>query len=149
MKIDFKFLEEYKYVDNICRDSLSTDRGVYTYISEMEMIPGMYRTYFDWSTDYRALKRVHYLRNRLSHEPGTLDTGLVTNDDLKFITEFHNRLLRCSDPLALARKRKEELQKQREAEAKRLSKIHAKAEKPPKRQGLLKRLFKWLFGQPD
>ena len=37
--IDVEFLEEYKFVDAICRDMLHEEKGVSAYIEQMKLTP--------------------------------------------------------------------------------------------------------------
>ena len=99
LAIESRLFEEYKQVDNICRDMLSSQSGVKQYITEMEqnfsyglsVIPS-------WKDDYYTLKRVKWLRNKIAHESGVTECN---ENDAAWLENFHRRLLTRQDPLAL------------------------------------------------
>lgn len=98
------FLEEYKRLDELCKQVLDSDKGVTEYISEMEkddsreMVPM-------WYDDYKMLKRVRWIRNQLVHSPGSFDENLFAQEDILWIQNFRVRIMACDDPFALLRKR--------------------------------------------
>lgn len=96
--VQIELLEEYKYVDSICRDILSAEKGVTAYIEQMEATPpAIWCKIAGWDDDYRKLKHIRWLRNQIAH-----DTGYVqcTSSDVAWLKAFHNRLLTQRDPLA-------------------------------------------------
>lgn len=96
--VQIELLEEYKYVDSICRDILSAEKGVTAYIEQMEATPpAIWCKIAGWDDDYRKLKHIRWLRNQIVH-----DTGYVqcTPSDVAWLKAFHNRLLTQHDPLA-------------------------------------------------
>ena len=96
--VQIELLEEYKYVDSICRDMLSAEKGVTAYIEQMEATPpAIWCKIAGWDDDYRKLKHIRWLRNQIAH-----DTGYVqcTSSDVAWLKAFHNRLLTQRDPLA-------------------------------------------------
>ncbi len=96
--VQIELLEEYKYVDSICRDILSAEKGVTAYIEQMEATPPtIWCKIAGWDDDYRKLKHIRWLRNQIAH-----DTGYVqcTSSDVAWLKAFHNRLLTQRDPLA-------------------------------------------------
>lgn len=116
MNICITFQEEYKRLDQLCRDCLNSKDGVSEYIRQMEdkKYSGSYLV-LSWDNDYRCLKHVRWVRNRLAHEVGSLEAGLCTEEDVKFIVDFRERILSAEDPLAVLRKhQKEEEQRKRE-----------------------------------
>lgn len=96
---EVKLFDEYKRVDNICRDMFSSQSGVSQYITEMERnsFRGRYMV-SSWDRDYRRLKRIRWLRNQIAHESSATDCN---EEDVTWLEEFHHRLLECQDPLAL------------------------------------------------
>jgi len=109
MYLCIEFQEEYKRLDCLCRDYLSSPDGVSEYIRQMESTPvGSSRYITGWEEDYRRLKYVRRLRNQLVHEVGTLESDLCTEEDLEWVKEFHNRILDGNDPFTLLRKAEEE-----------------------------------------
>lgn len=109
LKLDRELFEEFKRVDAICRDMFSSQRGVSEYIERMErdFVYGRQRVPL-WERDYRSLKRVRWLRNQIAHEMTATD---CTTDDVAYLQEFHDRLLRQQDPLAVLRRTRRETQR--------------------------------------
>lgn len=102
LKTEERLFDEYKMVDNICRDMFSSQSGVSQYITEMEQ-----RSFYgcsvvaSWNDDYRWLKRVRWLRNKIAHDSSATD---CTDKDAAWLENFHSRLLNGQDPLALLKK---------------------------------------------
>lgn len=102
LETEERLFDEYKMVDNICRDIFSSQSGINQYITEMDqkfsygcsVVPS-------WDDDYRRLKRVRWLRNQIAHESSATDCN---EEDVAWFEEFHSRLLELRDPLALLRK---------------------------------------------
>lgn len=101
-KLEEHFFDEYKRLDNLCRDLLAAPRGVSEYIEQMEesaadgerLVPG-------WRDDYYALKHLRWLRNQIAHEAGA--SGCSAGE-LAQLQRFHARVLKQQDPLALLRR---------------------------------------------
>ncbi len=109
MYLSIEFQEEYKRLDRLCKDYLSSNEGVSEYIRQMEsMLWVNRRNVYTWEDDYKQLKHVRWLRNQLAHEVGTLDSGLCTLEDLKWVKSFYNRIINGNDPFTIIRKAKEE-----------------------------------------
>ena len=108
MYLSIDFLEEYKRLDRLCKDSLSSVEGVSEYIRQME---GMWydglRLVKGWERDYKQLKHVRWVRTQLAHEVGTLNSGICTEDDYDWVVEFYNRIISGEDPFALLRRARE------------------------------------------
>ncbi len=101
LEIEERLLDEYKRVDNFCRDSYSSQDGVKQYIAEMEQIFSYGRSVISsWHKDYSMLNRVKKLRNKIAHETSATD---CTEKDAEWLGEFSRRLLERRDPLALLR----------------------------------------------
>lgn len=100
--IEEMLFDEYKRVDNICRDMFLSQSGISQYIIEMEQnsFYGNSRVPL-WDRDYRRLKHVRWLRNQIAHESFATD---CSKEDVAWLEEFHNRLLKQQDPLALLSK---------------------------------------------
>lgn len=98
--IESALFEEFKRVDSICRDMLSADKGVSTYIEQMETTPASMRYQVaGWDDDYKKLKHIRWVRNKLAHETGNVE---CTQADVEWLQGFHSRLLNRTDPLAIA-----------------------------------------------
>ena len=96
--IDVEFLEEYKFVDAICRDMLHEEKGVSAYIEQMKLTPMSVRLkIFGWENDYKTLNHFRWVRNKIVHDTGFAECTL---SDVESLKRFHNRLLTQQDPLA-------------------------------------------------
>lgn len=101
------FIEEYKRLDNLCKDLFSSSIGVTEYINCMEQC-GHYSSYVDnWRRDYLDLKHYRYIRNKIVHENGATEAALCTDDDIIWINSFYQRILNQTDPLSLYQKVKD------------------------------------------
>ncbi|MBQ7503828.1 MAG: hypothetical protein IJT79_00720 [Ruminococcus sp.] len=100
--IESELFDEFKYVDKICREIFNSEKGVSTYIEQMEMTP-VYVKYriSQWENDYKQLKHIRWVRNQLAHETGYVE---CTAADVNWLKDFHNRLLSQQDPLAIVGK---------------------------------------------
>lgn len=58
-----------------------------------------------WEQDYKQLKRMRWIRNQLAHESNSFEENLVTEQDLKWVKEFRNRIMECTDPFSLLHQR--------------------------------------------
>ena len=98
--IQIELLEEYKYVDAICRDMLGAEKGVTAYIEQLDETPVTVRYWItEWNDEYRQLKHIRWLRNQIAHSTGNVE---CTQSDLEWLKGFHNRLLTQQDLLAKA-----------------------------------------------
>lgn len=101
LEIEVQLLDEYKVVDNICRDIFLSQSGINQYISVMEQNFSHGRSVISsWNDDYYKLKHIRWLRNKIAHESSATD---CTEEDTAWLIDFHNRLLKQQDPLALLR----------------------------------------------
>ena len=110
--IQIEFLEEYKYVDEICRDMLGTEKGVTAYIEQLDETPMTVRYWIvEWNDEYRQLKHIRWLRNQIAHSTGSVECSQA---DVDWLKGFHNRLLTQQDLLAKAHRVIKESQIQRQ-----------------------------------
>ena len=66
--VKIELLEEYKYVDAICRDMLGAEKGVSAYIEQLDETPMTARYWItEWNDEYRQLKYIRWLRNQIAH----------------------------------------------------------------------------------
>lgn len=110
--IQIEFLDEYKYVDKICREMLGAEKGVTAYIEQLDETPVTVRYWItEWSDEYRQIKHIRWLRNQIVHSTGYVE---CTQSDLDWLKDFHNRLLTQQDLLAKAHRVIKESQIQRQ-----------------------------------
>ena len=107
-----ELLEEYKYVDAICRDMLGAEKGVTAYIEQLDETPMTVRYWItEWNDEYKQLKHIRWLRNQIAHSTGSVE---CSQSDLDWLKGFHNRLLTQQDLLAKAHRVIKESQIQRQ-----------------------------------
>ena len=106
LEVEEKLFDEFKRTDSICRDMFWSQSGIGQYITEMEQnsFHGRY-VVPSWDRDYQMLKRTRWLRNQIAHDSSATD---CSEEDAKWLEEFHSRLLAQEDPLALLEKAKQE-----------------------------------------
>ena len=104
-----EFFDEYKNLDNICRDiygrSADNKLGVTLYLEDMDKnySIGYFRIH-NWEYDYRKLKKIRNLRNELAHSSHSFNLQLCTQDDVYYIKNFKQKILTQSDPISLLHK---------------------------------------------
>ena len=99
------FLEEYKQLDKLCSELYDRQPGVTSYINDMKSLDwNDARDIPDWKSDLYELKRLRHIRNHLAHTEGAFDEKLCTNEDVNWVKNFRNRILKQTDPLALLQK---------------------------------------------
>ena len=110
--IQIELLDEYKYVDAICRDMLGAEKGVSAYIEQLDETPVTVRYWItEWNDEYRQLKHIRWLRNQIVHSTESIECSQA---DLDWLKGFHNRLLTQQDLLAKAQRVIKESQIQRQ-----------------------------------
>lgn len=113
-----EFQEEYKRLDALCRECFKSKEGVSEYIRQMENVPWNDRRFVpSWESDYKTLKHMRWLRNRLAHEVGSLNSQVCTQDDVAWIMAFHRKILEVCDPLAVVSKEQKQRSLNRQADS--------------------------------
>lgn len=96
------FLEEYKQLDKLCSELYDGQPGVTSYINEMKNVNwNDARDIPNWKSDLNELKRLRHTRNHLAHTEGAFDEKLCTHEDVNWVKNFRNRILKQTDPLSL------------------------------------------------
>ncbi len=104
--INLNFFENYKKLEKLCNEIYSANNGVTQYIDEMKNISSSkYHGIPNWNSDLSALKRLRHLRNQMAHNEGAFSENLCTMDDVDWLRDFHSRILKQTDPLALLHKK--------------------------------------------
>ncbi len=107
---NMEFMSAYKRLDNLCKDLLRSDKGVTSYIDEMDN--GKYtnlKPYY-WNEDYKKLKHYRHIRNQIVHDNYADERTMCDYDDVAWIENFHNRILQGTDPLAQYSKAAQQVQ---------------------------------------
>lgn len=107
--LDNRFFNEYKHLDKLLRDCYATENGVSSYIEMMESkdVEGRMKV-SGWQHDFKELKHLRYVRNKLAHE--TTD-GLADEKDIDSVVSFQVRITSADDPLARLEKEKRSAKK--------------------------------------
>lgn len=108
LEYERELFDEFKRLESLCRDMFSCQHGVSEYINQMEQIPPYIKNRIpSWDRDYRTLKHLRWLRNQIAHEVTATDCDF---DDVEQLKDFYRRILNGQDPLAMARKVKQNTQ---------------------------------------
>ncbi len=97
------FMDSYKRLEKLCRDSLNDDRGVSAYIDEMLNTPRGASAVDTWNADLKQLKHYRWMRNQIAHDPERTEENMCSPADEKWIKAFCKRIQGQTDPLALYR----------------------------------------------
>lgn len=97
---NLEFLKIYIKLDELCKQVLSSDRGVSEYIDEMDKESQGYQI-AGWKADYKKLKQMRWIRNRLVHETDSFENELAKVEDIEWLHKFYCRIMECSDPFSL------------------------------------------------
>lgn len=89
-----EFLEAYKRLDNLVKDSLQSEKGVSDYISIMETE----RLDYKYEDYYKLLKHLRWIRNELSHKPETMKQDMCDMNDIDDVERIYNDFLNMNDP---------------------------------------------------
>lgn len=104
IELNIEFIEKYKQIDKICRDMFNSKEGISEYISKMEETPYLKKQkcyYFD--EFYKQIKHLRWMRNQLAHEQ-PMDSEFCSDEDIDYLDDFYDNLLKCNDPLAIVYK---------------------------------------------
>lgn len=108
-KLEIEFLEEYKRLDKLWQDMLSSLSGVSEYINRMESFYKDGSYYIDdWNESYKTLKHLRWLRNNIVHNVDESDCSFEELEALKY---FYHDILVQEDPLARLYKKNKSLDK--------------------------------------
>lgn len=107
--IEILFFEEYKKLDNLCKDLFKSDRGVSQYIEEMECTPlSKSRLVESWQDDYKMLKHVRWIRNNIAHNN---ECSGCSKSDVKSVKDFYKKIINQKDPFSVIAQNSRELQR--------------------------------------
>lgn len=117
-----EYLEAYKSLDELCKQILRSDKGISKYIEEMEN-DRWGRMYVEgWKQDYKQLKHMRWLRNKLVHEVDSSNYCDIYNNDIMWLENFKSRILSCSDPFSLLNQAKNKQQEKPANNARKIDK---------------------------
>lgn len=98
------FIESYKMLEKLCCEIYGTNRGVSSYIEDMESKPDGIYLVSGWSDDIYCLIRCRHVRNVISHEPGANEDNTCEGWQEPYIRSFYRRIMESNDPLAQYRR---------------------------------------------
>lgn len=102
---DVKFFEEYKELDNFLAKRLGNRAGVSEYIKRMEeKTPAGKRKVPTWEEDYKKVKHLRWVRNKIAHEAGK--DPVAAKGDLEALRAFSKLVRSSRDPLSMLGGRK-------------------------------------------
>ena len=101
--LNILFLESYKALDDVCRKKFSSNDGVTEYLIRMENIPfSVKRVVSDFSETCQSLRHYRAVRNKLTHEPGSLERSVCSAQDVLWLELFRQKIDANRDPLFTA-----------------------------------------------
>lgn len=95
-----EFMEAYKHLDKICREIFKNEKGITTYIDEMEAKRSGAFYVGSWDATLRKLKEYRHIRNAYVHEVGTSDLEICGEEDINWLKGFYEDIMQRRDPLA-------------------------------------------------
>ena len=98
------FLDSYKRLERLCRDVMDDDRRLSAYIDEMVRLTDGSRRVSGWDRDLKQLKHYRWVRNQIVHDPDCSEENMCGPEDVRWIEDFHARIMNQTDPLALYRR---------------------------------------------
>lgn len=93
-KPNTEFFEEFKKLEKILNDMYDDNHGLKLYIDELKVHDGK-----TWGKELKQLVHLRHIRNHLAHDEGAFEEKCVTNDDILWLQNFCNKILRGKDPL--------------------------------------------------
>lgn len=98
-----EFLDEYKRLEKLCSELYNQQHGVSLYIADMEATPANLSIMVpSWHVDLKTLKHLRHIRNAMVHDLTDQNVS-YTQEDIRNIKEFYQRIMNQQDPLALLR----------------------------------------------
>ena len=95
------FFEEYKRLDKLLKEVLSSDIGVTAYIDEMKAVSSYEKSELrGFDHTLKRLIEARHMRNQLAHDSIGFDSPLCDEADIKFIKEFRESVFNATDPLS-------------------------------------------------
>ena len=108
-RLNIRFFDEYKELDNLCIDlfgEIDGKHGVTLYIDQMSKNAKLGKAEIEeWESDYQNLKNVRHTRNQLAHSQDSFSDKVCTKDQLDFVLSFKKKLQKGRDPLSILQKR--------------------------------------------
>ena len=95
------FMNSYKQLEKLCNEIYHDSHGVSSYIDDMTNLFLDLRYIPDRNDDLKQLKHYRWVRNQIVHEPNCTEENMCEPEDVVWIDNFYNRIMKQSDPLSL------------------------------------------------
>ena len=102
-KTNALFSNEYKKLNDICKDSLDMEDGVAEYIRKMELSEGPKKDIDAWVNDYHALNKCVHIGNLIEDE-AIAEQAQCTKQDIAWLKKFQKRIANGEDPVEMLKK---------------------------------------------
>lgn len=103
------YMEAYKKLDKLCKEIFYSEKGVSSYIEEMENESRWGERYvLGWNEIYKKLKHYRWVRNQYAHEVDALDRIDINVHDIEWLENFTQMIMERKDPFSKLREYKEE-----------------------------------------
>lgn len=110
------FIKKYKLLDKLCKEMYMSDKGVTSYIDDMKSVPfADSKIIVGWRDDLNKLIELRGKRNKWAHDDDVVN---FSRSDCTWIEDFHKRVLKGNDPLALLRKHQKKTKKRKKSRLK-------------------------------
>ena len=93
------FLNSYKRLDNLCKDIFQSEKGVVTYLENMQEIRYNIPYRVDFDADYNKLNQYRRVRNQIAHDNYADESNMCSEEDAAWIEQFYGRILAQTDPV--------------------------------------------------
>jgi hypothetical protein len=98
-KTNVLFSNEYKKLNDICKDSLDMNDGIAEYIKIMESSEGPKKNIDAWVNDYHNLSKCLHIGNILEDEKALVGQPQCTKQDVAWLKKFQKRVEGGEDPI--------------------------------------------------
>ena len=103
------YMNEYKRLDNLLKEK--SYNGISEYIKEIEKIIKKENSPSKLDNEYNKLKHYRWVRNKIAHEADIKESDLYTDEDIKWLKSFYNKISKEKDQLSIYKKIKQEQKK--------------------------------------
>ena len=93
------FLTSYKRLDNLCKDMFQSEKGVVTYLENMQAIRYNIPHRADFDADYNKLNQYRRIRNQIAHDNYADESNMCSEEDAAWLEQFYERILTQTDPI--------------------------------------------------
>ena len=103
---NYQFFEEFTKLDKICVSVYQAEGGTLGYLEQMRSASGIGADIVPrWTADLEQLHRYRTIYLALAQSNEAFEERLCGREDVRWLQEFHNKILERKDPLALLHSR--------------------------------------------